>query len=211
MLDEYVGLPASHPQSYRNVIDAEFVSRVDFGDGAVHGPDGMAEDLTAASAEYDHAIAEAGGIDCRPSESVRTVISRSTSRDRPWPPGRAARPRLCRTARIGEAAAVGHDQCVCLEEGVNSGARLACGPHERSGSIERIQSPRYCKENVMLPRPSGCTYPLSISLFYRSARIVRTCPCDLQCLSSCCVRNCPATLRWRSRCRALTALRTPCR
>ncbi|GAA1853646.1 glucosamine-6-phosphate deaminase [Brevibacterium marinum] len=63
MLDEYVGLPASHPQCYRNVIDAEFVSRVDFEDGAVQGPNGMAGDLTAASAEYDRAIAEAGGID----------------------------------------------------------------------------------------------------------------------------------------------------
>ena len=63
MLDEYVGLRASHPQCYRTVIDAEFVSRVDFADGAVQGPDGMAEDLVAASADYDHAIAEAGGID----------------------------------------------------------------------------------------------------------------------------------------------------
>lgn len=63
MLDEYVGLPASHPQCYRNVIDAELVSRVDFAEGAVHGLDGMAEDLVAASWDYDHAIAEAGGID----------------------------------------------------------------------------------------------------------------------------------------------------
>ncbi|MGO1449290.1 MAG: glucosamine-6-phosphate deaminase [Brevibacterium aurantiacum] len=63
MLDEYVGLPASHPQSYHNVIDTEFASRVDFAKGAVQGPDGTAEDLRAASAEYDHAIAEAGGVD----------------------------------------------------------------------------------------------------------------------------------------------------
>lgn len=63
MLDEYVGLPASHPQCYRNVIDAEIVSRVDFGEGAVHGPNGMATDLGAASSDYDRAIAEAGGID----------------------------------------------------------------------------------------------------------------------------------------------------
>lgn len=62
-LDEYVGLPASHPQRYRNVIDTEFVSRVDFAPGAVQGPDGTADDLMLASAQYDHAIAEAGGID----------------------------------------------------------------------------------------------------------------------------------------------------
>lgn len=63
MLDEYVGLPASHPQCYRNVIDAEIVSRVDFAEGAVHGPNGLAADLGAASSDYDRAIAEAGGID----------------------------------------------------------------------------------------------------------------------------------------------------
>src|ERR1044072_1857877 len=39
-LDEYVGLPADHPQRYRNVIDAVFASKVDFASGAVHGPDG---------------------------------------------------------------------------------------------------------------------------------------------------------------------------
>lgn len=63
MLDEYVGLPASHPQCYRKVIDTEFVSRVDFGEGTVRGPNGGAEDLLAASAEYDQSIAEAGGVD----------------------------------------------------------------------------------------------------------------------------------------------------
>src|SRR6185312_1590265 len=44
-LDEYVGLPADHPQRYRNVIDEVFVSRVDFVPGAVEGPDGLAADI----------------------------------------------------------------------------------------------------------------------------------------------------------------------
>src|SRR5438874_13581082 len=39
-LDEYVGLPADHPQRYRNVIDSVFASRVDFAPDAVQGPDG---------------------------------------------------------------------------------------------------------------------------------------------------------------------------
>jgi glucosamine-6-phosphate deaminase len=63
MLDEYVGLPADDPRSYRAVIDAELVSRVDFAPGAVRGPDGTAADLDAACLEYERAIAEAGGID----------------------------------------------------------------------------------------------------------------------------------------------------
>ncbi|MCT7659021.1 glucosamine-6-phosphate deaminase [Mycobacterium deserti] len=62
ILDEYVGLPAEHPQRYRNVIDAAFVNRVDFGPGAVDGPDGTAADLPAACAAYEDAIRAAGGV-----------------------------------------------------------------------------------------------------------------------------------------------------
>jgi glucosamine-6-phosphate deaminase len=63
VLDEYVGLPAEHPQRYRNVIDTEFVSRVDFAPGAVQGPDGLSADIPAACAAYEDAIREAGGVD----------------------------------------------------------------------------------------------------------------------------------------------------
>lgn len=63
MLDEYVGLPADHPERYRNVIEKEIASRVDFAPSAVQGPDGLAEDLVAACARYEAAIAEAGGVD----------------------------------------------------------------------------------------------------------------------------------------------------
>ncbi|WP_181276352.1 glucosamine-6-phosphate deaminase [Brevibacterium oceani] len=63
MLDEYVGIADDHPQRYRNVIDAQIAARVDFAPRAVHGPEGSAADLAAASAEYEEAIAEAGGID----------------------------------------------------------------------------------------------------------------------------------------------------
>ncbi|HNF04756.1 MAG TPA: glucosamine-6-phosphate deaminase, partial [Mycobacterium sp.] len=50
-LDEYVGLPADHPERYRTVIDTVFVSRVDFAPGAVQGPDGLATDIPAACAQ----------------------------------------------------------------------------------------------------------------------------------------------------------------
>lgn len=63
MLDEYVGIPEGDPRSYRAVIHAELVSRVDFAPGAVRAPDGTAEDLVAACAEYERAISDAGGID----------------------------------------------------------------------------------------------------------------------------------------------------
>ncbi|MDR2379132.1 MAG: glucosamine-6-phosphate deaminase [Bifidobacteriaceae bacterium] len=63
MLDEYVGLAPDHPQRYRNVIEREIAARVDFGPGAVAGPDGNAVDLAAACRAYDQAIRDAGGVD----------------------------------------------------------------------------------------------------------------------------------------------------
>lgn len=62
-LDEYVGLPADHPERYRNVIDTVFVSRVNFAEGAVQSPDGLAADIPAACAAYEAAIRDAGGVD----------------------------------------------------------------------------------------------------------------------------------------------------
>ena len=63
LLDEYVGLPAGHPQSYHSVIRDEFTASVDFGAGAVHGLDGMAPDPEAEAAAYEARIAAAGGVD----------------------------------------------------------------------------------------------------------------------------------------------------
>ncbi|GCE76021.1 glucosamine-6-phosphate deaminase [Cellulomonas biazotea] len=63
MLDEYVGLAADHPERYRNVIEKEIASRVDFAPGAVQGPDGLADDVRAACAAYERAIVDAGGVD----------------------------------------------------------------------------------------------------------------------------------------------------
>ncbi|HEX7807068.1 MAG TPA: glucosamine-6-phosphate deaminase [Cellulomonas sp.] len=63
LLDEYVGLPADHPERYRNVIEDEIASRVDFAPDAVQGPDGLAEDIAAACVRYEASIAAAGGVD----------------------------------------------------------------------------------------------------------------------------------------------------
>ena len=63
LLDEYVGLPPGHPESYRQVIEREFVELVDVDGGAVAGPEGSAADLPAACADYERRIADAGGID----------------------------------------------------------------------------------------------------------------------------------------------------
>jgi glucosamine-6-phosphate deaminase len=62
-LDEYVGLPAGHPESYREVIRREFTNRVNIVPENVHGPDGTAGDIPAACQAYEEAIAAAGGVD----------------------------------------------------------------------------------------------------------------------------------------------------
>src|SRR4051795_9477470 len=63
LLDEYVGLPREHEQTYRSVIDRDLVSRVDLDPAQVLGPDGTAADLVEACAAYERAIIDAGGID----------------------------------------------------------------------------------------------------------------------------------------------------
>ncbi|WP_372593881.1 glucosamine-6-phosphate deaminase [Actinotalea sp.] len=62
-LDEYVGLPADHPERYRTVIEKEIAGRVDFQPGAVRGPDGLAADIPAECSSYEEAIRHSGGID----------------------------------------------------------------------------------------------------------------------------------------------------
>ncbi|MGY1807943.1 glucosamine-6-phosphate deaminase [Blastococcus sp. SYSU D00669] len=62
-LDEYVGIPADHPQSYAAVLRRTVVGPLGLDPGKVHVPDGRAADLDAAARRYEEAIAAAGGVD----------------------------------------------------------------------------------------------------------------------------------------------------
>lgn len=62
-LDEYVGIPLDHPESYAAVIARDVVGPLGMDPARVRVPDGRAADLEAATAEYDRAIADAGGVD----------------------------------------------------------------------------------------------------------------------------------------------------
>jgi glucosamine-6-phosphate deaminase len=62
-LDEYVGLPLEHPESYADVIRRTVVEPLGFDPGRVRVPDGLAPDIDAAATAYEAAIAEAGGVD----------------------------------------------------------------------------------------------------------------------------------------------------
>jgi len=62
-LDEYVGLPPSHPQSYHAVIDREGARPLRLDPARVHVPEGNAADPEQACVDYERMIEEAGGID----------------------------------------------------------------------------------------------------------------------------------------------------
>ncbi len=62
-LDEYVGLPAGHPESYRAVIDREVVEPLGLDPSLVHVPNGDAATIDTAGDEYEAAIVSAGGVD----------------------------------------------------------------------------------------------------------------------------------------------------
>jgi glucosamine-6-phosphate deaminase len=63
LLDEYVGLPADHEQSYLATIRRELTDHLDLAPENVHVPNGSADDLAAAGPAYDAAISAAGGVD----------------------------------------------------------------------------------------------------------------------------------------------------
>ena len=62
-LDEYVGIPLDHPQSYASIITRDVVAPLGFDPSRVRVPDGRADDLEFAAKEYDAAIRAAGGVD----------------------------------------------------------------------------------------------------------------------------------------------------
>ena len=62
-LDEYVGLEGTHPQSYRWFMRHYLFDRIDIDLSRTHTPDVACEDEGEASAAYEGAIREAGGVD----------------------------------------------------------------------------------------------------------------------------------------------------
>jgi glucosamine-6-phosphate deaminase len=62
-LDEYVGLPAGHEQSYRATIARELTDGLGICPDRVHGPDPSSGDLPTAGERYEALMAAAGGVD----------------------------------------------------------------------------------------------------------------------------------------------------
>lgn len=62
-LDEYVGLAADHPQSYRHYMEENLFSKVNIQPKNTHVPNGVAPDMQEECLRYEQLIAAAGGID----------------------------------------------------------------------------------------------------------------------------------------------------
>lgn len=62
-LDEYVGLGADHPCSYRRFMQENLFNHINVPAENIHIPNGLAQDVDAECAAYDEAIANAGCLD----------------------------------------------------------------------------------------------------------------------------------------------------
>ncbi|WP_149361898.1 glucosamine-6-phosphate deaminase [Lolliginicoccus suaedae] len=63
LLDEYVGLPRGHAESYHQVIRRDLTEAAGIPESRIEGPRGDASDLIAEADRYDHLITTHGGID----------------------------------------------------------------------------------------------------------------------------------------------------
>lgn len=62
-LDEYVGLPDGHPESYRSVISRHVTEPLGLDPSCVHVPDGCEAAIATAGERFEAALTEAGGVD----------------------------------------------------------------------------------------------------------------------------------------------------
>lgn len=62
-MDEYVGLPESHPESYHSFMFNNFFNHIDIPKENIHILNGNASDLEAECGNYEKRIASYGGID----------------------------------------------------------------------------------------------------------------------------------------------------
>lgn len=148
-LDEYVGLPATHEQSYRRFMQENFFRHVNIDPRRTHVPDGTAADLHAECRGYEKRIVDAGGIDLQllglgrnghigfnePTGSLRSrtwikILSEQTLRDNSAVFGDfATMPRHAITMGVG----------TILE--ARRALLLAFGPAKAQAAVDMIEGP----------------------------------------------------------------------
>jgi len=142
-LDEYVGLPKEHSQSYHTFMWENLFRHVNIAKKNVHIPDGLAKDIPKFCAKYEKEIRLAGGIDVQllgigtdghigfnePTSSLasRTRIKTLTPQTRKdnarFFGSEAEVPHHCITMGIGTILDVRH--CVLLAFGKNKARAIA--------------------------------------------------------------------------------------
>lgn len=61
-MDEYVGLPRDHPESYHSFMWENFFKHIDIDPGNAHVLDGNASDLVKECEDFEAKIKDAGGV-----------------------------------------------------------------------------------------------------------------------------------------------------
>ncbi len=141
-LDEFVGIPAGHPGSFRSFMNAHLFSRVNLAAERIHFLDGAAADTDAECARYERAIAAAGGIDIL-ILGLGTNGHIGFNEPAPALPARTHRVTLEPDTRAGNAELFGGDPAAVPPEALSMGiatilqARqvilVATGPGESDG------------------------------------------------------------------------------
>ncbi|MEM9650897.1 MAG: glucosamine-6-phosphate deaminase [Actinomycetota bacterium] len=62
-LDEYVGLPLGHPESYRSVVDREVTGPLGLDPALVHIPDGAEANVETSGERFEALLSRHGGVD----------------------------------------------------------------------------------------------------------------------------------------------------
>ena len=140
-LDEYVGLSATHPQSYAAFMRKHLFDRLRV--ARWHIPDGATADISRHCAEYEAAIRAAGGIDLQllglgsdghigfnePGSSlgsrtrIKTLTERTVADNAPFFPSPAEIPRHVITMGVGTIMEA--RRCVVLAFGERKAAAVA--------------------------------------------------------------------------------------
>lgn len=91
-MDEYVGLPEEHPESYHSFMWNNFFKHIDILPENVNILNGNAEDLVKECADYEARIVEPAASTCSWAASAKTGTSPSTNPSRRSTRARASRP-----------------------------------------------------------------------------------------------------------------------
>lgn len=161
-LDEYLGLPAGHPQSYRVFLEQHLIEPLGLDAAQLFVPDGTAADPDAAAAAYERGIAEAG-VDL---QILGIGENGHIGFNEPGTPFTAVTHRATLDASTREANARFFDDVdevprECLTQGLATILRadrielIACGPRKAEAVATAVRGPvtTECPASILSTHP----------------------------------------------------------